>query len=407
MQPALNIPLGAPVTTRRDTGRIVAIAGGIVVGIFLGILAFRVPFAFSTTLGMSPEDSTTLRILKTAGTKELIDTNLGHAAIFPGAPWSISSLFAQSKSEMTIALLQNGGIAYIIDAPLSKNMQKTADAFGMYIRVAGKTSIIASSEVAKGSAALRVIPTALFPWHKGDISDGKANGTLTVTKKGITLNGVGIPADPSQIRVPTETNVLGLVSFSENSNSPVPAMLAPLLATPVGDVVSLLAESGGALLLTRDALGDGYVLMAPSGDLTSEQLAAVGKDLMNRSRLSTQEWTFEDGTSYDEIISNNDEVAVEVRAEEDFTYVSLIDTNGSIIRMTKTADLLTIANREIDIAKGERVESPCLRGAHSWLSRTVLGDDSPSDMFFYDTRAVFLKSFSEIAISNKKIRLCW
>ena len=187
----------------------------------------------------------------------------------------------------------------------------------------------------------------------------------------------------------------------------VPTALQSLMSSPISTIFDLFTENGGTLLLTHDALGDGYVLTTTPGSLTSEDLAAMGKDIINRGSLSTQAWTLEDGSTYQEVVGASDSLSVDIRAEEDFTYVSLKSANGNTLRMTKAPDSLTIANREILITGGVKVRSACIPNAHSWITLDDFVQNANATTTNTDATSVFIKLFSEIAVSNSKVRMCW
>lgn len=405
MHQPLNIPLTAPITTRRDSRRVVALVSGIVFGACAGLFAFRVPFAISTTVTMAPTEAATIRVLKTNSTVDTLNAHLGMKAIFPGSPWTFATLLQESRREVTIVLMPSGEMAYVVDTALPESMRKTAAAFDMAVVVDGNTTIVSSRNVSFHETGHRGVPAALFPWHDGEVRDGGRHGAVTVTAKGITLHQLGIAMETTRPTVPEGATAVAHLTTVADSLL-VPAAMRQLMASPIGDVLGLFSENGGTLLLTNDALGEGYVLTTSSGDLTSEALATIGKDIMNRSSLSTQSWTLEDGSTYQEIVGSSEDVAVEIRAEEDFTYVSLKNAYGDVIRMTKTPDLLTIANREIAVSQGERSESPCLRNAHTWLQTSILPQNQTTASP-YDAMPTFVRAFSEIAINNSKIRLCW
>lgn len=406
MHQSLNIPLTAPITTRRDSRRVVALVGGIVFGACVGLLAFRLPFTLSTTVTMSPADAATIRILKTNSSADTLAAHLGTDAIFPGAPWTFGTLLAQSQREMTVSVLPDGSMAYVVDTALPESMRETAVAFGMQVIVDGQTTAIAPLNVSLKSAGHRAVPSALLPWHDGEVWDGDRHGAISLDERGLTLRHLGIAIETAHPTVPEETTVTAYLAMVTGGLR-VPEAFRPLLASPAGAVLDILSENGGTLLLTNDRLGDGYVLTTSSDDLTSEELASIGKDIMNRSILSTQSWTLEDGSTYQEIVGSSDDVAVEIRAEEDFTYVSLKSSGEDVIRMTKTPDQLTIANREIDVAQGKRAESECLHNAHSWLLTDILDLTVDATVAPDSALSIFIGMFGEIAINNGKIRLCW
>ncbi len=405
MYDGLNIPLTGSAITRRDSGRVAALVGGIVFGLCVGILAFRAQFVIARTTVFT-ESVSSIRILKTHGTFTTLVNHMGNNAIFPGAPWTIRKVFSLSRHEMTIVFFPNGTMAYIIDAPLSDDLQKQAATYGRQIIVNKKSTIITSQNAIITANSLSIAPSSLFPWHQGEVHDGDRKGAVTLDGRGITLKHIGLAMETTQPMAADETTVSAYLTTIPGEIL-VPTALQSLMSSPISTIFDLFTENGGTLLLTHDALGDGYVLTTTPGSLTSEDLAAMGKDIINRGLLSTQAWTLEDGSTYQEVVGASDSLSVDILAEEDFTYVSLKSANGNTLRMTKAPDSLTIANREILITGGVKVRSACIPNAHSWIALDDFVQNANATTTNTDATSVFIKLFSEIAVSNSKVRMCW
>lgn len=402
----LNIPLTGSATTRRDSGRVAALVGGIVFGCFVGILAFRAQYVIAPSLRHAPQEATNIRILKTHANAEVLNAHIGNTQIFPGSPWTIAQLFRWSRHEMTVSLLPNGTISYNIDAPLTEELQRTAEIFGMYTSVSGDSTTISAQNIDTSKSGIRIFVSALLPWRDGDVHQGKTTGALALNNHEISFGRMGLAMETVPPTVQEDTTVLAYLT-SVNSELSLPASLNTLLSSSFGNILDLFTENGGTLLITEDTKGIGYVLTTVPGDLTSEELAAVGRDMMNRSSLSTQPWTIDDGSIYKEIVGPGDDIAVDIRAEEGFIYISLKDSSGNIIRMTKTPYSLTIANREISVEKGKIVRSSCLRSANSWMTTSRNTDKLLASTRNEDAISVFIHNFSEIAVGNSETRLCW
>lgn len=402
----LNIPLTGSATTRRDSGRVAALVGGIVFGCFIGVLSFRAQFVIAPTLRYAPEGATNIRILKTHANAEVLDAHIGRNQIFPGAPWTIDQLLHWSRHEMTVSLLPNGTISYAIDVPFSNELQRTAEIFGMNVRVNGNVTTVSAQNIDSTKSGIRISASALLPWRDGDVHYGKTAGALTLNNHHIGFGHMGIAMETVPPTIQEGTTVLAYLT-SVNDELALPTSLNALLSSSFGDILDLFTENGGTLLITQDAKGVGYVLTTVPGDLTSEELAAVGRDMMNRTSLSTQSWTIDDGSTYSKIVGPGDDIAVDIRAEEDFTYISLKDAAGNIIRMTKTPYSLTVANREIAVEKGAVAKSSCLHNASSWIQNTQNNAESLVSTKNTDAISVFMQNFSEIAVGNSETRLCW
>lgn len=393
MHQPLNIPLCTPATTRRDTRRVVAIVSGIIVGACIGLLAFRAPFVISKTAVMIPADAATVRILKTDHTVDLLNAHLGNRQIVPGAPWTLETLLRHTQRELSVSLLTSGEVVYSIDAVLPEEMRNTAKAFGMHIDVQDGITRISPIKIDNTTGGQHFVLRGLLPWHQGEIIDDERRGSLRITARGITFRGLGIATETPRARLPNDMKVLAHFTATTKTSG-FPSNLMSMLSSPMGEMISILQENGGTLAITGDEQGESFILTTSPGNLQSEELASMGKDIMNRTVLSTQDWTIYDGSTYQEIVAASADVTVDVRAEEGFTFVSLRNSAEGLIRMTKTADILTISNREIDITRGEKAKSSCLRSAHTWLTEDLFTEPA-------------IKSFTEIAVNGGNVRLCW
>ncbi len=408
MNTPLNIPLNAAPATRRDTRRVVSVVCGVIIGVLLGVLIFRAPFATSTTLSLAPLHTiATLRILKTHATERIISTHLGIQPLFPGSVLTWADAMSAAKSEIAVYVLEDGSFAFGVDALLPQAIASKASEYDLHVREIGNTSLIGSKKtIFPTTPNATLVVSSLLPWHQGEVVENGRRHSIAVTRKGITLRGSGFVAEKGRATVPTGSHVRAHLSLPADANS-IPEELIPLAIAPLGSFLDHFIENGGEITLFDDANSEGFSLTTKTGDMTQEDLAAAGKDIINRRRLSTRVLTNVDGTRYSEIYSDSTNIIVDIRAEENFSLITLTDDTGATIRMTRTPSTITIANSKISIEKGEQIYSSCLRSAHTWMQTSLLNDTPLVTNESSDALLVFTKMFSEVAFNDRNARFCW
>lgn len=408
MHSPLNIPLGTAPTTRRDTRRVVSVIGGALLGVIFGIAAFRAPFVASSTLSLAPEHTvTTMRILKTRATERIISAHLGLQPLFPGSVLTWNDAMSAANSEIAVYVLEDGSFAFGVDAPLPNILASKAREFDLQIMQIGDTSLIGSKkDIFPTKQKTTLIFSSLIPWHKGEIVENGKRHRVGISETGITLYGSGFVAENNHMTAPPHATVRAHLSFPANSHN-LPTTLFPLAIAPLGDFLDHFLQNGGDILLFDDTDGNGFSLTTKTSNMTQEDLAAAGKDIINRQRLSTRVLTNVDGTRYSEIYSDRTKITVDIRAEENFSFITLANEEGDTIRMTRTPETITIANRKIGLEKDEKTFSLCLHSAHTWMQTSLL-NDTPSFLSANNSALlVFIHSFSEVAFSDHDTRICW
>lgn len=408
MHAPLNLPLPAAPTTRRAHRRVVAIGIAALGGVLLGFLAFRMPFAVATTLAMRPTDTAvSIRLLRTHANEEMIANHLDEMLPLEDVPSTLSQLLAMSNREATLHITQNGDVSLAIDAPLSTAMHAIMASFGYNVITQGTTSLITKATDTTGSWAL--VPSALLPWHDGEVRvfDGRtsAQGALRLTKNGVTIGMLTEAGGGTPAHIPKGTTIVFAGSIADAYFS-YPAIAESLSALPTSHLLEAILDEGASIAVFHDEKGTGYFLSMSAKDLTVEEVAALGKDIIGRTSLSTQEWTSPDGESYSELRIDPLTIATDIRAEEDFTFITL-SAGDERLRLTKTPDTLTISNRDITIDSTVEPQSTCLNNALFWMNSALFVEETHDEVQRDPLTRSLLRSFSEIAVNSHKIRFCW
>ncbi len=413
MPGTLNIPLEGQITTRRDYARVVALYSSLGLGLLLAIVAWRLQYVVSPTLRYQPKETVmSVHLLVTPKNKRVVGEHLAEFDVLPGSPLTLEEVMNEAKREVTIDVGIDGAVSYVIDNTINDEVAKSLASFGYEASRHGGTTVVAKtgSEIADTGRHLTI--RALWPWFQGDVVSYGANASrvnLYLNDKGLSIRGTDVAADDALLPTIAEgTTVLANVTVAANSLQ-LPAMMADLLPIPADSkALQMLLENGGSIMLVKDEAGVGYYLSFDPGEMTVDEAAALGKDMMNRASLSTQEWTTPDGSSYEELRSQSLDIKTDIRAEETYTFITLTNKAGDTLRIAKTPNLLTVANREISLDNGVKPASTCLADAHTWFTTSLITEALPATLLNNNrAAALFLQNFKEVAINNGETRFCW
>lgn len=413
MPSGLNIQLEQQPTTRRDYRRVVALCSAIGAGVIFAILIFRLQFAFDSTLGLRPQNTlVSANILKSASNVRLLNEHLGNYAVLPGLPLTLTDFISLTNDSLSVHMAQEGITAVTIDKALDANTTANLAVFGYKATNEGKATIISPEGTDIENIGKSFKLRALSPFSDGELNiveQKTSSFPIKISKKGVRLIGIGIATENiSTPLAPSNTVVLGQISIPGENYLAIPQIIesiVPIKAT--FSAFSTLAKQGGNLLLTEDEQGIGYFLSFPPADISVEELANLGKDIINRQSLTTQAWTTTDGEDYLEIRSGVDEIITDISAEDSFTLITLTNSHQDTVRLARTASLLTLSNREISLENAERPKSDCLHNAHTWFATDLIRQFDTTSLNTNTAIANILVNFEQIAINSRKTQLCW
>lgn len=407
MYTPLDLPLEESSTTRRADRRVVAIMFAMLGGIVLGFLASRVPYVLSSTLGVRPNDTlVSVRVLRSPGNLAVLNEKWGTFMPLQGLPMNLPALCGLGARECTVHIGPHGTISLAIDGIIDET---TVTQYGWQIWQDGETTLITPPGTNVGTYGKRITLGALLPWYDGEVTiipENEDRAMLTLSSQAITLHGFGIPgaltANPA---IPSETIVVAASSIAEQLIGTVGSGETLESIEPIAELLATLSTHGTSALLTQDADGLGYYLSTDARNISVDDASAIGKDLMNRMYLSTVRWTSDDGEVFEELRADTQDLVLDIQAEEHYTFLTL--TKGAnVLRITKTPEILTISNRDATISNAITPRSTCLRNAHTWVSTEawleIIGANVTDGLF-----TTFAEGTTEIALSARKIRLCW
>jgi hypothetical protein len=409
----LNIPLEGQITTRRDYARVVALYSSLAIGLVLAVVLWRVQFLGAPTMRFQPEGTVmSIHLLITPRNVRLITEHLGESQIVAGLPLTLGEILAESKNEITFNIGADGSVSYVVDGRISSEVSEALVGFGYFASIYKETTVVTRIGDEVVDTGNHITLRALSPFFQGEVvtyGEDTIRQPLRLNNKGIAIKGVREVVDEAMMpMISSDAKVLVNLTVPASSLA-MPSILASLLPIPADSrALAMLLTNGGTILITEDAAGQGFYFSFDPGDMTVEEAASLGKDMMNRVSLSTLAWTIPDGTNYKELFSNPADITTEIKAEETFTFITLTNKEGDRLRMAITPNLITIANREISLDNEAEPESSCLRNAHTWFATTMIAGQTPTALLNNNrAAALFLENFSEVAINNNQTKLCW
>lgn len=402
MTPNLNIPL-APASSAvltRSVWRLMPI----VLGLCAALLLFRLPWCLGVSARNIPEDTAlALRLLRTPENLAILGEKSTQSST--QTPWTLAELLRASRKEMTIFFLANGQLAFGLDRPLTEDFIRNAASFGWNVVTYGHASILTQGPAILEDEGPRLFPSSLLPWSDGQVlvfDHGTFGGAsrLSLKSSALTLHGLGYRVSAVHPpRLAQDAVVLAHIALPPAQGVTLPGSFLPEIVS--GNLLSLFSQQGSEITLFHDAYGQGYQLRFPATDWSAEDVAALGKSLIDHNVLSTQRLTITDGTFYQEMRADQENVNTTFENENDRVYITIDSTEGERLSLVKTTTDILATNRKNTLESGQMIRSTCLPSAHSWLMSAALSPDA------YEQKMLLLLDIKEIAINKDKIRFCW
>ncbi|MFH1631983.1 MAG: hypothetical protein ABIA47_03130 [bacterium] len=405
----LQIPF-EPNITRRNHRRVIWLW----IAVFCGLLAlsavYRVWITRDTTSVWRPEGTTmTVRVINSPRTVNILYDRLGSEALIPGGPWTFKDALMWSDREFALHYGKNGFLAAVFDNELSEEVSQIAPQFGFLIENRqGKAMILQPDTASATKPQTKFSPAGIRPYYVGDLifwqEDGGKRFTLTVSQKSIKIHKIGLPSRRiNNIALSENTKILAVFALEGDGQSA--AEIIPTLHEfgTSQELINALNMSPSVIIVGEDDRGPVISINIDTDQLDFEELAMIAEDIINRRSLSTLVWTIEDGTTVEEIRADSETIVSDIRAEADYSIISVTNQNGDIIRITRTKDKVTISNRDIALELAElSIKSSCNSRSTTWMNTEVLPQSiDPASL------SNLIGAFKEISVSSGSIRLCW
>ncbi|MCH8049490.1 hypothetical protein IH979_02140 [Patescibacteria group bacterium] len=416
MPAQLQIPLDKK-PTRQRSWRVMWLSLFLLICALIVWGLFRLWITRDTTSTFKPESTTiSVRILKNPQTLRLLNEHLADQVLLPGGPWTYRDALAWSAREFTLHMDAQGAMSLTTDQSLPPEVQASASLFGFRVHERNGVWLLAPEQLSVSVPYTRIFLISVLPWIDGEYieyPDGEVHRTpLNIDEKGITLFATGFAGDfsPNWI-LPKNTEILAAFAL------PADMFELPLLAGQLQSfssnqkVINAVKQDGAYLVFAKDEQGMAVYLAIPTNQLSLDDLAVLGEDIINRVTLTRTVLTIEDGTEILEIRADSENVSSTIQAEEEFSLITLENTKGNRVRITKTNGLITISNRVISSEISDfSLQTDCLADAHSFLKPSALYTELrnfqvnlvPTKLF-----QEFPLFFKEIAFNTNKARLCW
>lgn len=393
MNERLNIPL-QPVATRRVDRRVIWMWINCSLVAATAIIAWRFWLVRDLTSSWRPDGATqTVRLIKTPANAKILHENLGQAAAIAGGPWSIDDLMLMTDREISIHLMDSAVVGITIDRELDHEFLATSEEYGLVAQARNHRTYIGQLPPAD-RAKFRL---SLLAFSDGEIFDfGEKIGSLQISEDGLLMRGFGLNAGPRPTGLDSE--IVANVSVPANS-SLWPKILEPLQAQEIfSNLQEKIEQSGIGITIGQDEQGTTLAIFAPTAEISIDELAKIGKDILNRQNLTTLELTNPDGSSILELYSNSVQIKSEISTEEGQTIIKLTSSNSSGLKIVKNIEGIYIFNRpDQQIIDDKIAKSACYKSATSFIKDTAI-NSVPEYLDGY---------FKEIAWNSSALKLCW
>ena len=305
-------------------------------------------------------------------------------------------------------------IGLSVDINLGKTWQEQAKKLNYQIVNENRRSLISVIGTETIFEPNKLSFSLLNPFIDGEVishNSNTLNQSFRITKQGISSKlAINTEITSTTPFLPVDSVITAKVQLQPGEGDLAVKYLM-LSGNENARLVHEIKARGAQIVLGSDSAGSIFNLVIPDSELTIEELATIGNEIINRKSLSTTAWTIEDGTEVEEIRVEQNSVQSTIDSNNDFSFISLENTTGDQIRIVKTDTQVSFANRIISTEISQlSLTSSCLTDAHSYIkSEKHLNKNKDNKVFTPKLEQLFsgLNYFSEIAISNKKVRFCW
>ena len=407
----LNIPLEAS-TTRHIERRVVWILLIAITGLILGTLLQKIWIARDSLSSLTPQHTSySLRFEKTAKTSRILSKEQGDQLLSP-LPWTLQDLISRSNREYALFFedMQLVGVAF--DATLEQKEYDFLKSAGHFVQSENSWTFIGSEPPYSEKKEQTWPVFSVLPGNHGHFSDQNGRRSFSVKKKGITIHRAGQKATiVSEASLPASATPYASLILDPGSTTLPPAVSA-LLPIPAHQTFLTAVQTYGArYTLAHDDKGGVIALFVPTDIFTTDELTTLARDIVSRKSLTTTALTSITGESFKEIRTNDEHLESTIRAEEDFTYITVMNQSGFTIRVTKTNAGTIFSNRDISAEVSQNnIASECLITAVSFVDLDTLEETfAPGQLIepWFEHQLFPVFDLSELAFSRHKSRLCW
>lgn len=411
MERPLNIPLNSH-STRHRSWRVVWIAALFILTFLSVWTIFQLLYRADSTTSLRPEASThSFRFLITPRNGTLIDEHLGSEVLFTGHPWTLSDFLQYSQKSTSIHLENEAPVGITIDGQISDTMKQDLQFRGLTITELGRNTLVSTTNAVTQSKRLIFHTSAIFPKYDGSLyefTEEAQKSRIRLSNHGIRVQrGYEIPSPIFHVAPPENSQVYSYFP-TLSSNNAFPAILETLV--PLENTRKFIVSSiqdPGLSLIGEDEHGLFSYVVVKNTQFTSEELARIGEELINRKNLTTTALTLPDGTRVSELRARKGDIASDINVSGDETRISLSNSDGELVELLMTGDWLVVSNRKIALSTELTVESSCNQHFTYFVRPNEVLNSIRSPLSISGGSNGFAGYFSEIAFSETETLYCW
>lgn len=385
-------------STTRHSWRVVWILSIVALIVFSVALFMRIIETRDLTSNFRPSDTSfTIRMIKTPQTITLSDKKIGNTQLFENHPWRIKDLIKWSDREFSIHVTADGKISATIDKNLDEPVKTALKNSGFTVVNSGKTTLITKEE-GINQKKIRFSLKLVNPSNDGEVlvyNEKTTSSAINISEKGIILKALtNIEESPSRFTFEEDSELLAQLWLTKEQTLSFSNFL------PTNSSFTSLIESKNLYLtVAKDKRGIAYNILINESNISIDELAEIGQEIINLQSLSTSEWTMIDSSTIDEITVNEKEITSKITSSENNSFITLTNTKGDVVRITKTPNNISISNRNISLSPQKISKSTTCMNSSLFLNPKILsGKDKLTNI---------LQTFHSIAIKKNKTIFCW
>lgn len=392
----LNISMNQ---TTRSKGRVVWNVLFLILVIALTLVTFRIFSTIDRTSAFKPEDTQlSIRVLKRPESIKLMNEHIGNSQILPGAPWTISNIVDWSNNEFILHIESNGLMSVTLDNTITNEQKLVIENYGYKTIEYGNKTLISKTNKYK-TGPVRIPLKLVNPVYNGELifEDSSIKPQLiNIKSKGITIKTESSEKKRAPwVSFPSNSEIIAQIWLEpgEISNYSFDSVLNS------NELLNLIEENPAYLTLAREDQSLYYSIQINNSELELEHLAEIAKEVINRKNLSTTAWTLEDETVVQEIISDPKSIQSNFSSTENTSLITITNTNGDILRISKTSENIIISNFEPSLENNNQSKfSNCTNG-NEFIHPSILNQSLKQNEI--------ILNFGTIVFNTSKTTFCW
>ncbi len=404
MTTSLKIQIEAK-ATRRPNRRVVWLLISFILLTLAFFLGERIWLAKDTTSTIKPaETDYSIHFQITPKSRSIFSQKAGNLPIISGTSWSVSSILDWSGNEISLHFSDSELIAFSTQKPIPDAILSQAEAMHYFKLVDNNGQVRGISKYSNQNIEdyhVKIQKQLILPFISGVLINNTETNGIALHKKYLVLQGNGFTYNKIPEEFGENTTVLAQIHLTKEQ---IPSNIFVNTLIP-GDLLSLQGNDYYITITETDGMTN-YTLLIEGIGAQLDDLTKLGKEIMSRNSLSTTAWTIKDEVVVDEIISNPDDLDIQIENNSGISTLIFKNHSGSYLRISKSQETVVITNNEPSLSLNNLASVSSCTNSKQFILPNKLNQSLTRNAGGIK-RVSIINAIEEIAIKRNKMYFCW